>query len=135
MKPSCEIIFLRVTDNESKIKRLTNGVHSHFCRGHRLMIAVANDAAARYIDQLLWRLPAESFMPHAISLQPAQEPIVISSSLKNLNGATVLFNLRPEAHPQFSEYQIVYDLMDESDPSKHAQALQRQQGYPYSRLA
>lgn len=123
------IIFLRVADNSAKTARLCTIVQQHFEHGDRMLITVANDEVAGYVDQLLWRLPEESFLPHQIVRGPSEEKIVITTGKENYNKAKVLLNLCPDASPISSQFQIVYELLDETHPDKLRLSQQRQRDY------
>lgn len=92
-----DIIFIRVADNKTKIWRLCECIKTHFHRGERLQLSVQGQEAAKYVDDLLWRLPEESFLPHQITHSPSNERIAITLGHDNFNQATVLFNLQPSA--------------------------------------
>lgn len=123
------IVFLRVADNGAKTARICNIVQQHFEHGDRVLIAVANDEVAGYVDQLLWRLPEESFLPHQIIRGHSDEKIAITTSKENYNKAKVLLNLCPDATPISNQFEIVYELLDETHPDKLRLSHQRQKDY------
>lgn len=123
------IFFLKVADNSSKLKRLCDVIQEHFLEGVHIQISVPSAEAATYIDQLLWRLPEESFLPHFIVHEKSSAQIVITTKPENLNKATILFNLCPEVPPMSDFFEKIYDLYDETQPSKLALSQQRQSAY------
>lgn len=129
-----DIVFLKVIDSKSKLVRLCECIQEHFVKGDKILLSVANQESARYLDELLWRLPQEGFLPHSISTQPTEEQIVITLSHANLNHAQIVFNLRQEAIADFASYACVYELFDESHPDKLQQSLLRQASYPHTRI-
>lgn len=129
-----DIVFIKVTDNKTKLARLCESIQEHFVKGDRILLSVSNQESACYLDELLWRMPPEGFLPHQISTQPIEEQIVITLSDANVNKAQVLFNLRQEAYADFAGYACVYELFDESHPDKLKQSLLRQASYPYARM-
>lgn len=126
------IVFLRVTDNGSKTARICAIVQQHFEHGDRVLITVTNDEVAGYVDQLLWKLPEESFLPHQIVRGPSEERIAITTGKENYNKAKVLLNLCPEASPISSQFEMVYELLDETHPDKLRMSQQRQKDYQAS---
>ena len=130
MTPSeVKIFFLKVEDNESKLGKICSTVKHHFNQRDRILITASDETAATYIDQLLWRVPPESFIPHTIASQPINEAIVITTGLRNLNRATILINLCPNASPIIHDFQTVYELMDMTAPAKTTLSKQRYKTY------
>lgn len=123
------IFFLKVSDNPSKLKRICDLIQQHFMHGNRLLIAVHNAEAAQYIDQLLWRMPEESFLPHVIAQEKSSEQIVITTKNGNLNNAAILLNLCPEIPSMCDFFEKIYDLYDETQPGKLALSQKRQADY------
>lgn len=109
--------------------RICDTVHECFFSGKKIFISVENATAAEYVDQLLWRLPEESFIPHLITNQASKSPVVISSELRNLNDAYALIHLRPTASPIISQFSAIYDLEDHSSPHKQQRSQERLKAY------
>lgn len=131
---STDIVFIKVADNKTKLWRLCECVRQHFLRGDRLLVAVSGQEAAKYIDELLWRLPEDSFLPHSIIESPSRERIAITLSQENLNQATVLFNLQTTPYAKFQQFTTLYEFYDETQPSKTELSQQRLQAYPQTRF-
>lgn len=129
-----DIIFIKVADNQSKLQKITDKVQKHFDLGHHILISVPNDDVALYVDQLLWKMPIDSFIPHKIINSQSNERIGISTIQENLNKAKVLINLCPQAFENYNQFEVVYELFDETHPSKTELSIQRQSAYPYSRF-
>lgn len=123
------IIFLRVLDNQSKLQRIYETVEHHFLSKEKVLITTPSDEIARYIDQLLWRLPPESFLPHLVSNDISVEHVVITTQQKNLNGAKILFNLCPDVSSLVCEFQKTYELFDETESSKRELSERKQTEY------
>lgn len=123
------IIFLKVADNQSKMALICDTVHKHFLAGEVVLLTVPNGDAANYLDQLLWKFPAESFLPHSVSEKASNDPVVITTGKSNPNNAVVLFNLLPDVNPGYNTFKVVYELFDETHPEKLRLSQQRQQIY------
>lgn len=123
------IFFLTVKDTENKLKKICLTVKEHFNRRERILITAPDDASAKYIDQLLWRLPQESFIPHVLSYQPVNEAVVVTTTLHNLNEASILINLCPSCSPILHLFQTTYELFDHTTPGKAALSQQRYDTY------
>lgn len=123
------VVFLHVKDNHAKQKMLFGAIQNKFEQQKRILIAVPNDQAAQYMDQLLWQFLPESFLPHCITLEPTDEPIAITTLHKNLNQASILFNLCPEISTLHSQFETIYELLDATRPDKLSLSQKRQQDY------
>ncbi len=99
-----------------------------------MLITVSGHEAAKYIDDLLWRMPEESFLPHSIIDSPSNEHIAITLSHENLNNASILFNLQTAPFAMFEQFSTLYEFYDESQPAKAELSQQRMKAYPHSRL-
>jgi DNA polymerase-3 subunit chi len=124
-----QIIFLQVATVEEKLNAICKTVQQHFKSRENLLITVHDAASATFIDQLLWKTPVESFLPHLISTQPTKEPVVITTVPRNLNQAQILINLCPDCSPILTQFQRVYELWDLTHPAKTAAAEQRYKTY------
>jgi len=120
-----KINILKVKSNHEKLQKLCQTVQYHFEKKEQLLIAVPNEEVARYIDQLLWKLPQDSFLPHKIASKECDINVIITTSMSNLNQAKVLINLLPGIHPLTSQFQIIYELYDETDPAKEMLSKER----------
>lgn len=129
MSEKPKIIFLKVTDNASKMTCLCETAQTHFQQGHKVLFSVPSAEAARFLDQLLWKSPQESFLPHSVANSPSKDFIAITSSQENVNNATVLFNLHPNVNPIYTQFKTVYELFDETLQDKLLLSQQRQAAY------
>jgi len=129
MKVSKHVYFLRVADNTSKQQRLCEVVHEHFVKNHRILIAVPSNEAATFVDQLLWKMPAESFTPHSIANTSTNERVAITTTTSNVNKATVLINLYSASMNLSESIEKVYELLDLTTPEKETASRTRQSAY------
>lgn len=126
---SPKVNFLTVADNASKLKQLCQVVNQHFSKGESVLIAVPTQEAAIYLDQLLWKMPEESFTPHLISNAFTEEKVAITTATNNVNRATVLLNLLPTIHPNSNEFELIYELYDQTSPEKEELSKKKQAQY------
>ncbi len=124
-----EIHFLRVTDTTTKLNRIVNTVSEHYLSGERVVIFVPNEQAATYIDELLWRMPQDSFLPHAIAESGTEESVAITRSERNVNRAKIALNLSPGLCKELESFEKVYELSDQTDPKKAKQSQEKLLGY------
>lgn len=126
---STRINFWQVADNRQKLELICALTHQHFVRKERLLITVPNETAARYVDQLLWSSPPESFLPHVTSEKPIAAAVVITTGEQNLNQASILLNLCPTASAQAANFSQVHELLDSTSPDKEQLSRQREAIY------
>lgn len=88
-----QIFFINVNDNLSKLRSIYLLCQKHFLLRDNLLIFTQDKIAASFLDELLWKMPQESFLPHTISAISTDEKIVITTISRNLNKAQVLINL------------------------------------------
>lgn len=123
------VSFIPVADNAAKLKTICEIVHNQFHAGKTLLIRVPNAEAAAYVDALLWKAPEESFLPHCIALQSTPERCVISYANSNVNKASVLLNLCSDICPFHVEFETIFELWDETHPSKLDLSAKRKADY------
>ncbi|MBJ7450086.1 MAG: DNA polymerase III subunit chi [Parachlamydiales bacterium] len=120
VKQAITIHFRRVLKNIDKLSAVCQIAQEQFLRKERLLITVPDETTEKYIDELLWRLPTDSFLPHFVRTSECEESIVITRWPKNLNHAGVLLNLCPNPTPIALQFLHIYELFDETHPSKKA---------------
>lgn len=131
--PSPQVHFLTVTDNASKLQQLCTVVHKHFIKGESLLIAVPTQEAAAYLDQLLWKMSEESFVPHCVANGPTQERVTITTEATNVNQAKILLNLLSTIHPTTNDFEFIYELFDQTSPEKEELSKKKQAHYGHER--
>lgn len=133
MNKNPTITFLKVASQEAKINTICSLIQHFFDQFKKILILVPNIEAALYLDELLWRYPEVSFLPHCITNEKSLNPILITTTINNLNEASVLLNLTTEAQlPFISEFDFVYELQDETHSQKLLAAKNRQEVYQAS---
>jgi DNA polymerase III subunit chi len=129
MKQKPKIIFLKIATNQQKIETICSCVQKHFENGDSVLILAPTTQAVQYLDDLFWKYPQESFLPHTAAQSPSKERIVITTLPQNLNNSKILFNLCPELCPLVEQFEIVYELEDGTHPEKLRQSQMKQQAY------
>jgi DNA polymerase IIIc chi subunit len=94
-----------------------------------ILIAVPSQEVAQYIDQLLWRMPEDSFIPHAIVQGTTREKIAITTNSANVNQATILISLLPEIYSNSGSVDTIYELLDLTSKEKEAISRKKQEAY------
>ncbi len=94
-------------------------------RGWRAVIQVATDERLSALDDHLWTFADESFLPHGTDREAhaADQPVVLTTSGANPNGATVRFQVDGADLPaDAGAYQRMVILFDGTDPQALAVA-------------
>jgi DNA polymerase-3 subunit chi len=107
-----KVIFFQIKDVKIKLLKLIQVAIGHFEKKERLIIQVQNDISLNFVDELLWKSPKESFLPHVISDKQTNDFIVITKLKKNLNKAHFMFNLCYDLIELDKSYKIIYDFDD-----------------------
>jgi len=106
-------------------------------RGWRVVVQAASDERVEALDAQLWTYRDDSFLPHGTSRdgEAAQQPILITTSDHNPNGATVRFLIDGAAVPaDAAAYARIVLIFDGEDDDAVAAARARwseakQQGF------
>lgn len=118
------IVFFQVREPQAKLFRLAEMVRSHFEKKEHLTLFVEDDSVLKYVDELLWKLPETSFLPHAIAEDSTSDWIALTKSKKNVNGARFAFNLCSTPLLIEAPFRIIYDFEDLTSPNrKHLSSL------------
>lgn len=123
------VFFLPAQSVQIKLVSICQTVHQQFLKQKKVLLAVPNQEAARYLDTLLWKAPVESFTPHIWTDLETEESVAITCSSENINRASVLIHLCPDIHPKFKLFEEIYDLYDETDAEKRGASEMRQKKY------
>ena len=116
------VVFIPIKDNNDKLAKLTTILQSHFEKGQAVHVLAPNPQVIEFVDQLLWRLPAHSFLPHSTS---NKELITIGETP---NDATIIFNLTPSPLLT-SSVKLIYEYEKETHFKTYKDA-----GFPISTL-
>lgn len=116
--PSKRVVFFSVRDNGAKVKALCDTAQLHFSKKEPIFILVEDLKTEQFVDELLWKAPQASFLPHVISETDTHEWVVISKLKKNLNQAKAAFNLCPTPLLFDGPFKIIYEFEDLSSQSK-----------------
>lgn len=112
------VIFFQVRDNATKLKYICETAQLHFEKKDFFSIFVDDEKGETFVDELLWKLPETSFLPHAIADQTTQERIVITKLKKNFNNSRMVFNLCSTPLSIEGSFKIIYEFEDHTNPMK-----------------
>ena len=105
-------------------------VCEHFRSGKRVLVMASDQHQAEALDELLWRLPTDAFVPHNLSTEGGQgSPVEISwPGQPNPGARQVVINLSDDAPQAAARAQIVIDVVPQ-DEAKRALARERFKQY------
>ncbi len=126
------IVFITIQSPQEKLKNILKVSYRHFEKKEPLLFFAPNDKAKEYIDNLLWKEPQSSFLPHVATDRPTKELIAITCQECNPNEAYALFNLTGNAidNDKFS-FTTIYEFDDRTQPevSKTRYKAYREKGF------
>lgn len=128
------VIFFQVNDAQSKIRTIVQKAKEHFEKKEPLMFFVDGEKALLFLDELLWKYPKTSFLPHVCSDEVTKDFICITQTKKNLNEAKYVFNLCPTCLFLETSPKVIYELEDLSAPLKKNLSSERFDTYKRSHL-
>ncbi|MFC7065176.1 DNA polymerase III subunit chi [Brucella rhizosphaerae] len=120
-----EILFYHLT--ESTLDEALPGlVERSLGRGWRVTIQAVSEERRDALDNLLWTFSETSFVAHGTDKEPypEQQPVLLTTSEANPNGATVRFLVEGAALAQADGYERLVVMFDghDQDQLDHARA-------------
>lgn len=112
------IVFFQVKDNLTKIQRIVETAYAHFIKKEPFLILVEDEKSQHFVDELLWKKPPSSFLPHIASDEEVKDLIAITKSKKNINQARIAFNLCPTPLLIEGPFKMIYEFEDLTTPGK-----------------
>lgn len=122
-----QIVFFSVKSTQDKLAKLCAIAKTYFEQGDPLLVMTADEKARDFVDELLWRLPSDSFLPHIATDMPCRDLIAITCSRQNINQARALFNLTPD--PLFFPDLTIYEFEEHTSPDKRQASEARYRAY------
>lgn len=120
--------FFQVKSLQEKLDRITTIAKEYFEKKSPLLIRVPNKEALEYINELLWKYPQDSFLPHVVKDTTCDDFITICESDRNPNKASSIFNLTNDAISS-SSFNKIYELEDTSSTQKNILAQKKYRLY------
>ncbi|MFA6915880.1 MAG: DNA polymerase III subunit chi [Parachlamydiales bacterium] len=122
------VTFFTVTTTAHKKECISAIAREYALKGKNLQFIVEDDNVAKFVDQLLWSFPAESFLPHTLKKVPSIEKIAIfTKNDPKWPKAETTFNLL--SAPLENESGDVLELLDKTDAAKEAASQSKLQHY------
>lgn len=99
--------------------------------GQRVYLHAASEASARELDELLWRYPAERFVPHQLGEADADAPVIIATQPPaQVEG--LMINLSHDVPAFFGRFDRVAEVVvgDEREQGRTRYKHYRDRGCP-----
>lgn len=113
------VIFYQVRDTASKLRVIYETAQSHFDKKDPFLLVVEDEKAQEFVNELLWKTPNTSFLPHTAADSESTDFIVITKTKNNVNGARVAFNLCSTPLLIDTPFRIIYEFEDLTNPNKN----------------
>lgn len=112
------VVLFQVRDNAAKLQRIVETAQTHFEKKEPFLILVEDARSQSYVDELLWKYPPTSFLPHLAADDPTPDWVTITKEKKNVNQAKAAFNLCPTPLLIDGPFRIIYEFEDLTTPVK-----------------
>jgi len=111
------VVLFQVRQANLKVAKLVQTAGAHFEKKEHLLIVVEDEKTMLYVDELLWKVPPTSFLPHMIAENNTTAFVAITKNRVNVNQAKFAFNLC--STPLLIEgIRLIYDYEDLTSPLK-----------------
>lgn len=123
------VIFFQVRSSSDKVRNLIQTIQCHFEKKEPCLILTEDLKAQSFTDELLWKTPPHSFLPHIATDEKSEELIAITKTKNNVNDAKIAFNLCTTPLLIQTPFRIIYEFEDLTNPSKSALSERRFNAY------
>lgn len=121
-----EVGFYHLTRSrlEEALPRL---LEKAYAAGQRAIVRVGDEERLELLNRALWTYAADSFLPHGSRADgnAERQPIYLTTSEENPNGATLLLLVDGAAAPDLAAFTRCLDLFDGGDPEAVERARAR----------
>ena len=132
--PPSRVIFFQVRTPAEKLKMICDTIQSHFDKKEHSLLFVEDAKAQEFVNELLWKNPDTSFLPHVVSDDPTKDFVAITKTKNNVNNASLAFNLCSTPLITSHPFRIIYEFEDMSNPNKNKLSSLRFDAYKASRF-
>ena len=117
---------LTTTPREKTIPRLLEKAYE---QGKRAVVLCDSEEALKNYNSSLWTYAQSAFLPHGYLGDPQDQPIWLSQTADNVNGASVLVITTGQEVPNLSDYERCVDIFDGNIPDELEAANKRRETY------
>ena len=99
--------------------------------GKRALVMVGSQPRAEQLNEMLWTYEQGSWLPHGTAKdgRPDDQPIWLTPTDENLNGATFLFLTDGATCSHVADFERCFELFDGNDGAQVAAARERWKAY------
>ncbi len=96
-------------------------------RNHKIIIKSANENDSERLNEHLWSYDPSSFIPHGSAKDgnAADQPVWLTASDENPNGADVLILTSGASHQNLKDFTLVCEMLSGNDPQSIDEARAR----------
>lgn len=96
-------------------------------RGWRVVVQAASQERVAALDDVLWTFRDDAFLPHGTARdgEPSEQPVFLTTSAENPNGAAVRALVEGSEPPELGGYERVLILFDGNDDAALSTARQQ----------
>lgn len=114
------VAFFTVKETAAKLRKITEVAQDYLRKKELLIILVSDQTALEFVDELLWRLPEEGFLPHPTTL------LQIDTQARE---AAAIFNLRALPYLEKPYVHTIFEFEDYTSTEKLQLSKQRYASY------
>lgn len=117
MSTSCQVDFYVLKTSSLDARKLACRLAvMAWERGHHITLITDTDALARDMDELLWELPHDRFLPHGLASQPEGKvaPVMITT-MPQVSSGDVMINLSLHAVPEPARFNRLLEIVSQQD--------------------
>ncbi|MBU2979523.1 DNA polymerase III subunit chi [Alteromonas sp. C1M14] len=125
-----QVTFWQLTDEADGAEpRACHLVADAYANKKKIAVLCANQASAEAVDELLWQLPADRFVPHNMYGEGPGPgtPVEICWQENQLSRRSLLVNLSGEMLSSPGSFQTIYDFVPVADDAKQAARVRYKQ--------
>lgn len=126
--------FYQIDSEEAPLAFTCRLIEKIYRLGHEVHVHVADETAARNLDDLLWTYRKDRFVPHTLKSSGETAPVVIGHDNEALDHHQVLVNLSGQVPEFFSRYERVAEVVPLDKVSRTAARnnyrFYQERGYP-----
>ena len=104
-----KVTFYKLSNTAPSLKFVCQLIKKACAAKQQVLCLVADNQAAQQLDQMLWEIEPEAFIPHGIGTD--QMPVAISATAEPGEHHQLLINLQAEIPTWFSRFDRVIELV------------------------
>ena len=125
-----QVTFWQLSDGkDAGESRACDLIASAYAQRQKCVVLCANKSSAEAVDELLWQLPADRFVPHNMCGEGpgTGTPVEICWQENQLSRRNLIVNLSGEMLTSPHSYQTIYDFVPVAGDAKQAARVRYKQ--------